>query len=78
MTIVDQARALAMKRRLRGAVTDVVDVRRIERMLAEAKPPTVPSSRERKVVPLPVPRFARTTEHFATKSQVTCSKEEQR
>jgi hypothetical protein len=57
---------------------DVVDVRRIERMLVEAKPPTVPSSRERTVVPLPVPRFARTTEHFATKSPVTCSKEERR
>jgi transposase len=57
---------------------DVVDVRRIERMLVEAKPPAVPSSRERTVVPLPVPRFARTTEHFATKSPVTCSKEERR
>jgi hypothetical protein len=53
-------------------------VRRIERMLVEAKPPAVPSSRERTVVPLPAPRFARTTEHFATKSPVAGSKEERR
>jgi transposase len=57
---------------------DVVDVRRIERMLVEAKPPTSPSSRERTVVPLPAPRFARTSEHFATRSDATRSKEETR
>jgi transposase len=55
---------------------DVVDVRRIERMLQEAKPPTSPTARERTVVPLPPPRFARTTEHFATRSAATASKEE--
>jgi len=57
---------------------DVVDVRRIERMLVEAKPPSSPSSRERTVVPLPAPRFARTTEHFATRQAATRSKEETR
>lgn len=57
---------------------DVVDVRRIERMLEQAKPPTSPSARERTVVPLPTPRFARTTEHFATRSTATPSKEESR
>jgi hypothetical protein len=55
---------------------DVVDVRCIERMLAEAKQPTLPASRERTVVPLPTPRFARTTEHFATRSVAARSKEE--
>jgi len=56
---------------------DVVDVRRIERMLMEATKPGVPSSAERSdrtVVPLPPPRFARDVEHFATRT----SKEEQR
>jgi hypothetical protein len=57
---------------------DVVDVRRIERMLVEAKPPTSPTSRERTVVPLPTPRFARTTDHFATRSAATTTKEESR
>jgi len=57
---------------------DVVDVRRIEHMLTEAKPPTSPSSRERTVVQLPTPRFARTTDHFATRSIATSSKEESR
>ncbi len=56
---------------------DVVDVRRIERMLQEARPPTVPSSRERTVVPLPVPRFARSVEHFATRSTALGSKKEE-
>lgn len=50
---------------------DVVDVRRIERMLATAKPPTLPSDRERTVVSLPTPRFARTAEHFATRPTTT-------
>jgi transposase len=54
---------------------DVVDVRRVERMLREAQPPTLPATRDRTVVPLPTPRFARTTEHFATR---TSSKEESR
>lgn len=54
---------------------DVVDVRRIERMLVEARPPTLPQSRERTVVPLPAPRFARTTEHFVTRSTASDSKE---
>jgi len=57
---------------------DVVDVRRIERMLDQAQPPTAPSSRERTVVPLPVPRFARSTEHFATRSPATSPKKEER
>jgi hypothetical protein len=57
---------------------DVVDVRRIERMLVEAKPPSSPSSCERTVIPLPAPRFARTSEHFATRSAATRSKEEMR
>jgi transposase len=57
---------------------DVVDVRRIERMLEQAKPPTEPSRRERTVVSLPVPRFARSTEHFATRSPAADAKKEER
>ena len=57
---------------------DVVDVRRVERMLEQAKPPTQPSSREHTVVPLPAPRFARSTEHFATRPPAASSKEERR
>jgi len=59
---------------------DVVDVKRIERMLLEATKPGAPSSGERSartVVPLPAPRFARDVEHFATRTRAT-SKEEQR
>jgi transposase len=47
---------------------DVVDVRRITRMLEEAQRPTAPSAPERTVVPLPLPRFARTAEHFVTRT----------
>jgi transposase len=57
---------------------DVVDVRRIERMLEQAKPTTAPPSRERTVVPLTAPRFARSTEHFATRSVATSSTKEER
>lgn len=46
---------------------DVVDVQRITRMLEQATKPAAPSARERTVVPLPLPRFARSTEHFATR-----------
>jgi len=59
---------------------DVVDVKRIERMLMEATQPGVPSSGERSdrtVVPLSAPRFARDVEHFATRTRAA-SKEEQR
>ena len=47
---------------------DLVDVGRITRMLQSAQPPTLPSAVDRKVVPLTPPRFARTTEHFATRA----------
>jgi transposase len=47
---------------------DVVDVRRITRMLEEAQKPTSPAGHDRRVVPLPTPRFARTVEHFVTRT----------
>jgi hypothetical protein len=59
---------------------DVVDVKRIEHMLMEAKKPGTPSDNQqghRTVVPLPTPRFARATEHFATRTPST-PKEERR
>lgn len=46
---------------------DVVDVRRIERMLTEAIKPGTPEVASGKVVPLPTPRFARAAEHFETR-----------
>lgn len=50
---------------------DVVDVRRITRMLEVAHQPASPTVSERRVVPLAPPRFARTTEHFATRASAT-------
>lgn len=50
---------------------DVVDVRRITRMLEVAQQPASPTVSERRVVPLAPPRFARTTEHFATRASAT-------
>jgi hypothetical protein len=47
---------------------DVVDVQRVTRMLETAKTPASPLADERKVVALPTPRFARSTEHFATRT----------
>ena len=56
---------------------DVVDVRRIGRMLEVAQKPAEPTTESRRVVALPTPRFARTPEHFATRLSTT-SKEETR
>lgn len=48
---------------------DVVDVKRITRMLEQAQKPAMPADPERRVVALAAaPRFARTAEHFATRS----------
>ena len=47
---------------------DVVDVSRIGRMLKAAAAPSAPESSGRKVVPLATPRFARSIEHFETRS----------
>jgi dissimilatory sulfite reductase (desulfoviridin) alpha/beta subunit len=54
---------------------DVVDVKRIKRMLATAARPPAATGDSGKVVqlPLPMPRFARDAEHFATR---TTTKEE--
>lgn len=57
---------------------DVVDVRRIERMLESATVPPRPAGAERRVVPLPTPRFARSTDHFATRPVAIAAKEEGR
>lgn len=46
---------------------DVVDVARITRMLKKAAKPPVPSPERRKLVQLPLPRFARPQEHFETR-----------
>jgi hypothetical protein len=55
---------------------DVIDVRRITRMLEQAQKPIVPSSDgDRKVIRLEPPRFARSTEHFATHSMSKGSKD---
>jgi transposase len=55
---------------------DVVDVRRIERMLETAAKPASPTPGTGTVVPLPPPRFARSTEHFATRTPTTGTKEQ--
>jgi len=47
---------------------DVVDVTRVGRMLKAAVAPGAPDAREGKVVPLQAPRFARSTEHFGTRT----------
>ncbi|WP_438034845.1 IS21 family transposase [Sorangium sp. So ce204] len=58
---------------------DVVDVQRVTRMLETAKPAASPSTEDRKVVALPTPRFARSTEHFATRTTAAAvTKEEVR
>jgi hypothetical protein len=56
---------------------DVVDVRRVERMLKSAAKPGKPERSSNKLVQLPLPRFARPEEHFATRSQ-SSKKEEER
>jgi len=54
---------------------DVVSVTKISKMLkAAAKPPRPEQSG--KVVQLPLPRFARPTEHFETRSHGETKKEE--
>lgn len=49
---------------------DVIDVRRLKRLLSTAaRPPASPDdSRRATVTPLPLPRFARDAKHFATRS----------
>jgi hypothetical protein len=47
---------------------DVVDVARITRMLKAAAKPASPTSRDGKLVQLPLPRFARPEEHFETRA----------
>jgi transposase len=49
----------------------VVDVTRVKRMLRSASKPSLPSTDKAKVVQLSLPRFARSREHFATKSDST-------
>jgi transposase len=46
---------------------DVVDVARITKMLKAAAKPTAPKALGSRVVQLPLPRFARSHEHFATR-----------
>ena len=46
----------------------VVDVSRIGRMLKAAAVPSAPETAGRKVVPIATPRFARSIEHFETRS----------
>lgn len=55
---------------------DVVDVGRVTRMLKTATKPSSPSRTDRKVVQLPLPRFARPEEHFETRATATKKKEE--
>lgn len=47
---------------------DVVDVARITRMLKKAAKPPTPSAEPRKLVQLPLPRFARPEEQFETRA----------
>lgn len=47
---------------------DVVDVGRITRMLKMATCPATPTRDDGKLVPLPLPRFARPEEHFGTRA----------
>ena len=54
---------------------DVVDVTRIARMLKAAVTPGKPEARDGKVVPIVAPRFARTPQHFETRSASSPSKE---
>lgn len=56
---------------------DVVDVQRVARMLETAKTPGSPSTSDRTVVPLPTPRFARSTEHFATRAPADAATKEE-
>jgi transposase len=56
---------------------DVVDVQRVTRMLETAKTPASPLADERKVVALPTPRFARSTEHFATRTLAAAATKEE-
>jgi transposase len=50
---------------------DVIDVTRITKMLKRAATPTRTVSEDRKVVQLPLPRFARAREHFETRGDTT-------
>lgn len=50
---------------------DVVDVKRIARMLKAATKPAMPTEREAKVVQLTLPRFARSDEHFQTQRKAS-------
>lgn len=45
---------------------DVVDVHRVSKMLKTAEKPGSPENSSRKLIQLPLPRFARPTEHFET------------
>ncbi|WP_437713885.1 hypothetical protein WMF45_48195 [Sorangium sp. So ce448] len=56
---------------------DVVDVQRVTRMLETAKPAASPSTEDSKVVALPTPRFARSTEHFATRTTAAAATKEE-
>jgi transposase len=49
---------------------DVIDVVRITKMLKRAATPTRAVSEDRKVVQLPLPRFARAREHFETRGDI--------
>jgi transposase len=46
---------------------DVVDVRRISRMLKSSTKLAAPAARDSRIVQLPLPRFARSEEHFETR-----------
>jgi transposase len=50
---------------------DVIDVARITKMLKRATAPVREGSEDRKVVQLPLPRFARAREHFETRGDTT-------
>jgi len=49
----------------------VIDVSRIGRMLKAATQPSAPEATGGKIVPISAPRFARSTEHFETRSAST-------
>jgi hypothetical protein len=57
---------------------DVIDVRRVTRMLEGAQKPVSPTTPDRTVVQLSAPRFARTPDYFATRTPSANAKEETR
>ena len=62
----------------RALAFDVVDVHRIAKMLKDAVTPplsSAPAAERRKVVQLPLPRFARAGEHFETRGATAPRKE---